>query len=374
MIKVCHITSVHSRYDIRIFQKECSSLVDAGYQVVLFVCDEQNNEICNGVQIKSLGYKPKNRKQRMLKTDSEIINAALEEKAVIYHFHDPELLRFAKKLQKNGAKVIFDSHEFYTLQLLEKKYIPQYLRKYVKLAYSYLEKKWLKYVDAVIVPCTIDGKNYFSDRAKQTCFISNVPKLDEFYGEKLDGEKILCQAGGLTYNRGIWHLVKAMEYIDAKLILAGSFESIEFQKQIESLDHQGKVKYLGYLDREGIRKIYQRTSIGIATMLNKGQYYHIDTLATKVYEFMLMGIPVVLSDTPYVKKVLKQYPFGIAVDASLPNEIANAVNDILAHKEVARQMGEAGRRAIKERYNWEKEAEKLKKLYFNLLPNIMGEI
>lgn len=374
MIKVCHITSVHTRYDIRIFQKECSSLADAGYQVVLMVCDDLNNEICNGVQIKSLGYRPNSRKQRVLTTDSEIIDAALEEKAIIYHLHDPELLRFAKKLHKSGAKVIFDSHEFYALQLLEKKYIPQFLRKYVKFVYSFLEKQWLKNIDTVIVPCTIDGKNYFSDRAKQTCFISNVPKLDEFNEKKIDGEKILCQAGGLTYNRGIWHLVKAMELIDAKLILAGPFESIEFQEQIESMNHQGKVEYLGCLDRDEIHKIYQRTSIGLATMLDKGQYYHIDTLATKVYEFMSMGIPVVLSDTSYAREILKQYPFGMAVDASFPNEIANAVNYILNHEEIAKKMSEAGRRAVKERYNWDKEAEKLKILYSNLLSNIMGEI
>jgi hypothetical protein len=42
--KVCHITSAHSRYDVRIFHKQCKSLAANGYDVTLLVNDDVENE------------------------------------------------------------------------------------------------------------------------------------------------------------------------------------------------------------------------------------------------------------------------------------------------------------------------------------------
>ena len=39
-IKVVHITTVHKRFDSRIFYKECSSLANKGYEVFMIVADE----------------------------------------------------------------------------------------------------------------------------------------------------------------------------------------------------------------------------------------------------------------------------------------------------------------------------------------------
>ena len=41
MISVCHVTTVHSRYDVRIFEKECISLAELGYNVTLIVNDQE---------------------------------------------------------------------------------------------------------------------------------------------------------------------------------------------------------------------------------------------------------------------------------------------------------------------------------------------
>ncbi len=50
MKKVVHVTSVHSPFDPRIFQKECVSLCQAGYQVSLVAPHGQHEE-SKGVSI-----------------------------------------------------------------------------------------------------------------------------------------------------------------------------------------------------------------------------------------------------------------------------------------------------------------------------------
>ena len=64
-MRVCHVTTVHSnRYDVRIFEKECSSLAESGFDVTLIVNDGQPDETKNGVKVVSLNQVPINRIDR----------------------------------------------------------------------------------------------------------------------------------------------------------------------------------------------------------------------------------------------------------------------------------------------------------------------
>ena len=50
-MKVCHVTSAHPRYDIRIFKKMCSSLAENGFDVHLVVADGNGDELIKNVKI-----------------------------------------------------------------------------------------------------------------------------------------------------------------------------------------------------------------------------------------------------------------------------------------------------------------------------------
>lgn len=55
MKHIVHMTSVHQRYDVRIFLKECTSLAEAGYKVTLIVADGLGDEVKNNVNIIDVG-------------------------------------------------------------------------------------------------------------------------------------------------------------------------------------------------------------------------------------------------------------------------------------------------------------------------------
>ena len=77
-MRVCHVTSIHQRYDTRIFQKECISLYKAGYEVFLLVNDENDSEVKNGVQIISTGKTFKNRIDRFINLKQIMFSALME--------------------------------------------------------------------------------------------------------------------------------------------------------------------------------------------------------------------------------------------------------------------------------------------------------
>lgn len=372
-VKVCHITSVHQRYDTRIFLKECTSLAEAGYDVTLLVADEKPEEKLNNVNIIPVPNIPKSRISRILKSGRMMLRSALDIDAEIYHLHDPELLPLAQKLKKSGKKVIFDSHENYSEQIKEKKYIPLLARNIISFIYKRYETKVTKSIDAVIIPTTINnGIDFFKNRSKRTEIISNAALKSEFY-DKYEEEfeerepNTVCYTGGLTYNRGITHLIKAAYKAKVRLILAGTFSPSNYKEELKLLPEYECVTYLGHLGRDELVDIYKKSSIGIATVLNIGQYNTGDNFATKVYEYMSMALPVIITKAPYTEKAVEKYRFGIAVDPVNVKELAEAIRYILDNPESAREMGKNGRTAINEEFNWKIEERKLLNLYKDLL-------
>jgi glycosyltransferase involved in cell wall biosynthesis len=94
---------------------------------------------------------------------------------------------------------------------------------------------------------------------------------------------------------------------------------------------------------------------------------HINAQPNKMFEYMSAGIPVIASNFPLWKEIIEGNNCGICVDPLNANEIANAINSIMDNPDQAKLMGENGRRAVEEKYNWEHEAKKLLKIYEGLL-------
>ena len=80
----------------------------------------------------------------------------------------------------------------------------------------------------------------------------------------------------------------------------------------------------------------------------------------------LAGIPVVASDFPLWRSIVEGAECGLLVDPLRPDEIAKAIDWLMAHPQEAAQMGANGKRAVRETYNWSHEAEKLIGLYERL--------
>lgn len=369
MTKVCHMTSVHPPEDVRIFLKECVSLAKAGYDV--YLVEQGDSYEKNGVHIIGVGTPPDGRIARMTSFAKKVYQAALRVDADIYHFHDPELLPYGLKLKRKGKKVIFDSHEKYTEQIRNKTYLPQWCRVLASGVYGRYERYVLKRIDGLIFPCLKDGVHPFKGQCRHIATVDNVPLLEETYEHFSPGtEKMIqsiCYVGSLTYERGITHLVRAAAKAQCTLYLGGAFSPPSYQQELLSLPEAEYIRYLGKLNRTQVMDLLQQCQVGMATLLNIGQYNRYDNLATKAYEYMALGLPIILTKAPYNEKIVAKYQLGICVNPENVDEIAEAIRYLLEHPEEARQMGRNGRRAIKEEFNWDVEEQRLLALYASIL-------
>ncbi len=363
MTSICHITTAHTRYDVRIFHKECKSLSKEFEQVNLIVADGLGDEIKDGINIYDIG-KPKNRSDRFLKMSSKAFKKALEIQANIYHLHDPELLRIALKLKKSVAKVIFDSHEDLPRQIISKPYIPKFLRKPLAFLVEKYENRIAKKIDG-IVTATPFIRDRFIKINKNCIDINNFPLESEICinNTPTKKERKVCYIGGITKIRGLSQVIESLENTSLKLDLAGEV-SDDYLTELQSLKGWQQVNLLGFIDRQKSQNVKSSSIAGIVTFLAEPN--HINAQPNKIFEYMASGLPVIGSNFPLWKLIIEDNYCGICVAPTKPHEISNAINYLDENPNKAQEMGENGKRLVREKYNWGIEEKKLIEFYKSL--------
>lgn len=359
------MTTVHKRYDGRILMKECVTLSQYGYDVYLLVNDTSKDELYKDVKIVSTGFYPRNRVDRLVNSRRKMYDKAIEVNADIYHFHDPELIPLANKLKKMNKIVIFDSHEDVPLDISDKPWIPTLLRKPISILYYFYEKNAIKKYDAIITvtPHIVDRIKKVNDNVYQ---VTNYPIIDE---SEISTSRIsnsnICFAGAVneTWNHEI--IIKAIKGLtDTRYILAGP-STAKYIEKLSKVDGWNNVDYLGVIPKKEVKDtIYNYSSVGMALNYSQQLVKGKGTLGNnKFFEYMLNGLPIICTDYELWKEIVEVNKCGIAVNPNNYEEVRNAIMYILNNPDEAKKMGENGKRAIIQKYNWEKQAEILIDVY-----------
>lgn len=368
MKKICFLTSVHSAFDVRIFHKEAKTLVKAGYDVTL-IAQHDKNEAVDGIRIIPLP-KPKNRFERITRTACALFGLALRQKADVYHFHDPELIPVGLLLKLfTRTKVIYDVHEDVPQQILSKFWLPRITRKALSILFDRFEKAIARKFDYVIT-ATPNIKTKFKQGNIRD--IRNYPVVTNSwlsinYGSPGDkNHYTLIYVGLLEKSRGIKQLIQSLKFLsntfDVKLELLGRFSDENFEREVRRLlEQSNKVELLGWIQYEKTIEHLRKADIGLACLQPADRFKN--NLGLKLFEYMAAGLPVIASDFPLWRELIEVNACGVMVDPLDPKDIAKAIEYLLSNPDLIRTMGENGRKAVFEKYNWEMEANKLLDLY-----------
>lgn len=361
------MTSAHKRYDTRIFQKECRSLSERGYEVYLIVNDEKKNEIIDKVNIISTETLIKNRYERFFKSHKLLWKKMQEIDAELYHFHDPDLLPMALKMKKQGKKVIFDSHENVRENIKDKEYIPKVMRKIISAIYSVYENNILKKIDAVI-GVTPEQMILLERIGNNATMITNYPEIVNNVKENQGGTREgICFAGGIS---PMWlheTILDAIEGTNIKYKLCGPVEK-KYLEKLEKHKAWKQVEYLGMIKHEEVIKVLNSSIAGIALLKYLNSTGKIGTLGnTKIFEYMRAGIPLIATDFVLWKDIIEKYNCGICVNIENNIEIKKAIKFMIENPIEAQKMGQNGRKIFLSQYNWKTQVEKLFRLYSKII-------
>ena len=362
-LKVTHISTVHPVFDIRIFYKECRSLAASGMQVNLVITHDKE-ELIDNVRIIPLS-KSRNRLTRIFIKPFAAFSKALKTKADIFHFHDPELIIIGLFLKILGKRVIYDIHEDIPSQILDKYWIHKKLRVPISTCFKLFELFAIRFFDG-IVTATPHIRNIFIKNNKNSINVNNYPLSEERvhldgFTEKKTKKKIVSYIGGISKQRGIFELLKAIEGTDITLYLAGETSPKSLRKDLENCCGWKNVVYFGQVERKDICSILLNSQAGICTLYPTKAF--VNSVPIKIFEYMNAGIPIIISNFPLWKEMFKNTGNAFFVNPLNPEEIKESIGKLMEDDKKVTTMGKNGLMAIQKKYNCDIEKEKLINLY-----------
>lgn len=309
----------------------------------------------------------------------------------VVHVHDLPLVKTAISVAKKfGIPVIADLHENYpeAIKALKKRKMNLKSKIFNTIIpvwrWKRLEESVLQHVDRVITVVEEAKEHYVNDCGippQKVTVVMNAEDLEKFSRLNIDKKLfnylaniykdnfVISYIGGFGPHRGIDTAIKAMPKIleeipNARLLLIGGKDT-EYETYLKelcrSLKVEKNVKFTGWVDFSLVPLYIAISDVCLVPHYASGHTN--TTIPHKLFQYMAMGKPVVVTDCKPLKRIVEECKCGIVVPSGDHEKMAEAIIKLYKDKDYARLLGENGRKAVEKKYNWENEAKKLIKLY-----------
>lgn len=252
-------------------------------------------------------------------------------------------------------KLVYDVHDRFA------GYVPPKFTSLYSIL-NLLEELLSKHADVLV---TVSQKvlHTFRRHPKHCAIIMNLSEdysLDKEKSE--DGILTLVYTGLIRKDLGLERITSAIKDLkDVELVVAGRIADKELLNQMLKLSN---VKYEGVLERGESLKLEAGSDVMV--VLYDLQYPK-NKLSSpnKIFEAMMCGIPVITNMEQEL--VNNEVGCGIIVDYDDISQIKEAVVLLRDNEELRKNMGQNGRKAFVEKYNWNRMEEKLYEIYDSLM-------
>lgn len=394
-MNIAMILDEEFRPDPRV-QNEANALIDAGHTVSLFCLDYQNPSKIETIgEIRVFRYKA----SRIIYSLSSLaytfpfyrwfLQPKLKKffaqiKYDAIHVHDMRIAKAVLKAQSGkNVHMILDLHE--NRPEIMKYY--EHVRRFPGnlLIYPKIWKKWEKtLVNAYhkIVVVTKEAKKYLMDiyslpEKKIIVFPNTVDP--EFFSEFVEFESIIQRFkssymifyfGDTGKRRGLETAIKAIKILkksipEILLVIAGKSK---YDKQLKSLvkklQLENVVSFEGFQDIKKLPSYILASNVCISPLHRN--IHHDTTFANKIFQYMSLGKPVLVSNCTAQENILNDAGAGLVHEAEKEMDFAEKILNMYHNPDKAKTMGDHGKNFVRNHFNQKTTSLELVRFYNKL--------
>lgn len=232
------------------------------------------------------------------------------------------------------------------------------------------EKLSLRYMEHVFVVAEEQTERLVGvgfDRSK-TSVVMNTPDVDYYIDQARQagganaGENVLLYIGKVDAHRGIELLVRAMpsivrRYPKVKLSIVGDgTEKQHLEALARELGVGGQVAFAGWVSFDRVPGLIAASTVCLIPHLRSE---HTETtIPNKIFDYMTFAKPVLVSDCAPLMRIVNDAHCGAAFRSGDAADLADKAVRLLGDPE-REAIGENGRKAVFERYQWRRDAQRL---------------
>jgi glycosyltransferase involved in cell wall biosynthesis len=283
----------------------------------------------------------------------------LKEDYDIIHSCDLDTYLVALLVAKiRNKKIVYDIFDFYSDMISGS--MPKLVINFVRSIDIYL----IKFADAVILADESRVNQISGSKPKKIVFIYNSPedyfKKNKFKTFKKAKNFRIFYCGLLSKERGISYILKVIRGMDLNLLIAG-FGSDEkyFSQKFKFFKN---IKYFGKIPYKKVIEISLSSDCLIA-LYSPEILNHKFASPNKLFESMMCGKPIIVSNKSTMAQIVKKEKCGLIVEYGNLDQLRKAILKIKNNPQIAKKMGENGRKAYERRYNWGIMERRLISLY-----------
>jgi len=296
--------------------------------------------------------------------------------AVIYYLHYYYYFPAVYlKARKNGARIIYDAHDYYSDLLtsstplsLEWEYLPKFL--------NAIERFCIKKSHTIVTVCDSIAKLYQEQHScnpvvLRNCHLARMEQpvntnIREYLIQKRNISTdafIVVVIGQYKPGSDLNSLLKAMTSLPEDIHIA--FLGKGYEEALashESLCTQVKNRLhpIPPVLPGEVVPFVKDADIGLLIYYSHSINYHF-ALPNGFFQTFSAGLPVLYPDLPEINRIAEKYQLGIQIDPNSPSSLSDAILELYQNTEKRKKYRQASHKAFKE-INWENEEKILKQL------------
>lgn len=364
-VRVLHVSTAHQPQDPRIVFKQCQTLADS-YEVFCALPHAVSG-IVPRVHFIPLPYFRRVFWRTFL-TCPFILFRCLWLRPKIVHVYTPEFLPFACFFWLLGAEVIYEVQE----NLHKKWHLKSFNRGYLlEKSFRWFDRFARRHFYLIFTDHGYLDTYLPLGKPHQVIYnYPSLPFLETFRQPYLPNSSVpvFFYIGWLSFERAFDTMVESFvrlkatyPYFIVHLFGRRTFTDADLTKLPAFAHVRSNLQFYGYTDQRKAFLQVTHATAGLALLKPVGDYP--DSYTTKLFEYMALGLPVVISDFPLYKDIVERHNCGICVSPYDSAQVADALTYLIENPDEAQAMGERGRRAVEQQYNWTTEARKLFAFY-----------